>query len=104
MKNITNTAVDSIESLKAQGTRLEPSSGGQLGLSLAEAKTLDIPEFRPNRHHRRRQVLRSRAAWWFQQMRRTVDAAMEWKPASLPRPEQTTLDLRRPTEVALKGS
>jgi hypothetical protein len=36
-------------------------------------------------------------------MRRTVDAAIEWRPAPLPRPEQTALDLQRPTEVALKG-
>jgi hypothetical protein len=101
MKSITNTAVDSEKALKV--SRLETPARGQLGLWLVEPKTLNIPECRPERRYRRRQVLRSRAAWWFQQMRRTVDAAIEWKPAPLPRPEQTALDLQRPTQVAVKG-
>lgn len=38
---------------------------------------------------------RRRAQWWFQQMRVLVDNAMEWRPASQPRPEQTYLALFR---------
>jgi hypothetical protein len=51
---------------------------------------------------RRRQMLRSRATWWFQQMRRAVDSAVEWRPAPPARPEQGSLDLRRPTEVTVR--
>ena len=29
-----------------------------------------------------------RADWWFAQMRRAVNAAMDWQPAPPPRPEQ----------------
>ena len=50
---------------------------------------------------RRQQMLRSRAQHWFGIMRRVVDSAVEWKPVPLPRPEQTSLDLCRVTEVHL---
>ena len=40
-------------------------------------------------HHRQRRV--SRAKWWFAQMRRAVDKAVEWQPAPPARPEQTWL-------------
>jgi len=33
----------------------------------------------------------SRAKWWFQQMRRVVDSAMDWSVATTPRPEQIAL-------------
>src|SRR5688572_21624339 len=36
---------------------------------------------RSRRPSRRHQVARSRAAWWFGQMRKAVNAAVEWKPA-----------------------
>lgn len=32
-------------------------------------------------------------AWWFGQMRRVVDAAVEWRPTPPARPEQTQLRL-----------
>lgn len=35
-----------------------------------------------------------RAAWWFTQMRRAVDAAMDWQPAPQPRGEQSWLDMQ----------
>ena len=35
----------------------------------------------------------NRAQWWFTQMRRVVDLAMEWKPAPTARPEQVYLTL-----------
>jgi hypothetical protein len=33
----------------------------------------------------------ARARWWFQQMRRAVDSAIEWTPGPTPRPEQIQL-------------
>ena len=35
----------------------------------------------------------SRARWWFQQMRRAVDDALDWTPAPPARPEQAQLTL-----------
>jgi hypothetical protein len=93
MKNInTTTAGSSIQNPQPtiQNHR------GQLDLSFNGLAHGDRPGYR------RRQMLRSRATWWFQQMRRAVDSAIEWRPATPPRPEQSTLDLRRPTEVAMR--
>jgi hypothetical protein len=45
--------------------------------------------FHPRIRHRRQ----SRAQWWFSQMRRVVDQALDWRPAPPPRPEQTYLTL-----------
>lgn len=46
---------------------------------------------------RRRQVRRtsrlSRARWWFNQMRRVVDNAIEWRPAPSVPPQQIHLPL-----------
>jgi hypothetical protein len=42
---------------------------------------------------RRRQINRSRAAYWFAQMRKAVDAACDWKPAPAPRPVQMHITL-----------
>ena len=39
----------------------------------------------------RRQNRASRGRWWFEQMRRVVDGAMDWEPAPAARPEQTYL-------------
>ena len=36
---------------------------------------------------------RSRAQWWFQQMRSAVDKAVDWKPMRMPRPEQLYMGL-----------
>ncbi|MGA2748500.1 MAG: hypothetical protein ABSG59_06970 [Verrucomicrobiota bacterium] len=46
--------------------------------------------------HRTRQAgqkRRQRAQWWFGQMRRVVNAAMEWRPCPPPKPEQVYLGL-----------
>jgi hypothetical protein len=43
--------------------------------------------------HGRRNRRRQRAQWWFGQMRRVVDAALEWRPAPEARPEQVYLTL-----------
>jgi hypothetical protein len=39
------------------------------------------------------QKRRQRARWWFGQMRRAVDAAMEWRPSPPARPAQVYLEL-----------
>jgi hypothetical protein len=40
-----------------------------------------------------RRQRRERAQWWFAQMRRVVDAAMEWRPESQGRPAQACMEL-----------
>ena len=40
-----------------------------------------------------RRQRRERAQWWFAQMRRVVDAAMEWRPETQGRPAQVYLEL-----------
>jgi len=52
---------------------------------------LDARTYRAARQARRRR--RQRAQWWFGQMRRVVDAAMEWRPAPPSRPAQVYLEL-----------
>jgi hypothetical protein len=56
----------------------------QMELTLANA----TPAFR--RAVRRQRRLPS-AHWWFDQMRKAVDDAMDWQPAAPARPEQTRL-------------
>ena len=68
--------------------------GHQLSLSFLASSRLSAA-------FRRQQMLRSRAQHWFGIMRRVVDSAVEWKPAPPARPEQTSLDLHRVTEVHL---
>jgi hypothetical protein len=41
----------------------------------------------------RREGRIQRAAWWFAEMRRIVDRAMDWQPAPPPPPEQEWLGL-----------
>jgi len=53
-----------------------------------------------NRPSLRAQSRRSRAQWWFHQMRMAVDAALDWKPVPAARPEQTHLGLRRDQSIA----
>jgi len=90
MKNMINPAAEieipNPESTLPIGQQLSLAFLGRAGLSAA---------------FRRQQMLRSRAQHWFGIMRRVVDSAVEWKPAPLARPEQTSLDLRRATEVHL---
>ena len=93
MKNITIPAADS--AIESPTSQLE-NTRNQLDLSFSGTPACERPTWR------RRQMLRSRATWWFQQMRRAVDSAVEWRPAPPTRPEQTTLDLRRETEVIVK--
>jgi len=40
-----------------------------------------------------RQRRSSRSEWWFKQMRRAVDCAMDWQPSPKARPEQVHLKL-----------
>lgn len=53
--------------------------------------TLPIRNRRSRPHSRPCRIPRAR--WWFSQMRRVVDDAMEWTPANSARPEQTHLPL-----------
>jgi hypothetical protein len=41
----------------------------------------------------RRQRRLTSARWWFAQMHKVVDGAMDWQPATAPRPEQAHLKL-----------
>ena len=94
MKSMINTAADlQIANRKSE---IQTDGRSQLDLSFSAAATCERPAWR------RRQILRSRAAWWFHQMRRAVAGAVEWSPAPPARPEQTTLDLRRTTAVIVK--
>ena len=52
---------------------------------------LDAKTFRAARLARRRR--RQRAQWWFGQMRRVVNAAIEWQPSPPARPAQVYLHL-----------
>jgi hypothetical protein len=68
--------------------------------STPEVQVLSLPlnlnrksQIQNRKLNRRHQVARSRAAWWFGQMRKAVNAAVEWKPAPLARPEQTYITL-----------
>jgi hypothetical protein len=42
---------------------------------------------------KQRQRRMSRAQWWFKQMRRAVDCAIEWKPSPNARPQQVHMKL-----------
>jgi hypothetical protein len=55
----------------------------QLELSFANGRGYLSPN--------RRQQRQSRARWWFDRMRQTVDRALDWQPAPPPRPEQICL-------------
>ena len=74
-----------------QGGRAAAPSGAEcLSLPLDLNRKSPIQNRKLNRRH---QVARTRAAWWFGQMRKAVNAAVEWKPAPLARPEQTYIPL-----------
>ena len=90
MKNMINSAAE-IEIPNPESTI---QNGQQLSLSF-------LGSSRRSAGFRRQQMLRSRAQHWFGIMRRVVDSAVEWKAAPPARPEQTSLDLRRATEVHL---
>jgi hypothetical protein len=49
---------------------------------------------RSNRRRARRPVSRSRAAYWFDRMRKAVNAARDWQPSPAPRPQQTYINLQ----------
>lgn len=90
MKNMINVAAET----EVPNPESTIQNGQQLSLSFLGAS-------RPSAAFRRHQMLRSRAQHWFGIMRHVVDSAVEWKPAPLARPEQTSLDLRRMTELHL---
>ena len=57
-------------------------------MELTLAAPAPAPAYR--RAHRRQRRMPS-AHWWFDQMRKAVDEAMDWQPAPPARPEQTRL-------------
>lgn len=56
-----------------------------------EQMELELAGQRVCRSTLRRQNRASRGRWWFEQMRRVVDSAMDWEPLPPARPEQTYL-------------
>ena len=60
----------------------------QLEMTLAAPAPTPAPALR--RSFRRQRRIPS-AHWWFDQMRKAVDDAMDWQPAPPARPEQTSL-------------
>ena len=59
---------------------------------------LSIPSRSNNRRRPPRKVARARAAYWFDRMRKAVNAAREWQPAPAARPQQTYINLQ-PTNL-----
>ena len=55
-----------------------------------------LPQPRVCAPRQARQRRQSRAHWWFEQMRRVVDEAVDRRPAPSSRPEQTHLPLPLP--------
>jgi hypothetical protein len=54
----------------------------QMELGFNGARTVNFaPQHRQQKLHR--------AKWWFAQMRRAVDSALDWQPTPAARPEQT---------------
>jgi len=53
--------------------------------------SLNAKMLRAARHARRQR--RQRAQWWFGQMRRVVNAAIDWQPSPPARPAQVYLEL-----------
>ena len=95
MKNMSEMTAPA-DKILPPARRTRPGHPGQLDLWSGGVSGCARPG------QRRRQALRSRAAWWFRTMRLVVDNAVEWKPAPLPKPEQETLDLRNHTEITVR--
>jgi hypothetical protein len=82
------------------GREAERAGQGASQTGTSQVQCLSLPldfnrksQIRNRKLNRRHQVARSRAAWWFGQMRKAVNAAVEWKPAPVARPEQTYITL-----------
>ena len=73
--------------LLMNSVRRKPSAG-QLALHLGAITDEFPPCFR---RHRRQQALRSRAQWWFGQMRRKVDEALDFPPAEVAPPDRAKI-------------
>lgn len=66
--------------------KIENQCRGQLELTLASQ-----PQPVRRRPFQRKPGRRDRARWWFREMHRVVDDAMDWAGAPLARPEQGNL-------------
>lgn len=69
--------------------------GAQFTRDMHTIKQLEFGLERPCTHARPagRPERRTRAQWWFSQMRRVVHEALEWQPAPAGRPQQAWLSL-----------
>jgi len=69
---------------------------------MMKKEQLEMSFSSPAKNHRPIRALqrRSRARWWFHQMRMAVDTALDWKPAPPARPEQTYLGLAPGESIA----
>jgi hypothetical protein len=70
------------------------TTGDAAGDLITNHLNLSVARRSPNRRKARGKITRDRAAFWFDQMRKAVNAAREWRPAPAPRPQQTYINLQ----------
>ena len=68
--------------------------GDANGHLITSQLNLTVAKGSPNRRKMHRKVARARAAFWFEQMRKVVNAARDWHPAPAVRPQQTCINLQ----------
>jgi len=70
------------------------NAGDAHGDLIASQLNLAVTSRTTNRRGTRRPVSRSRAAYWFDRMRKVVNAARDWQSSPAPRPQQTYINLQ----------
>jgi hypothetical protein len=68
-----------------------PGARDKMGAMNTNQMELSLQAGKLGASSRRKTQRKQRAQWWFNQMRRVVDAAMEWQPSPSHRPEQAYL-------------
>jgi len=61
-------------------------TGDATGDLITTELNLTLATRSPNRRRPHRKAAQARAAFWFDQMRKVVNAAVEWQPAPMARP------------------
>ena len=79
-------------------TNTSLTTGDAAGDLISNHLNVNVATRSPNRRKARRKITRDRAAFWFAQMRKAVNAAREWHPTPAPRPQQTYINLQ-PTNL-----